>query len=58
MMSPVVKMAFKTLCKDHERVSRLRERFEESEWLTFDIHGIDDRLHKKFKKKEERDGCR
>lgn len=58
MLSPVVEKALKTLRKDHERVARLRERFEESEWLTFDVHGIDDRLHKKFKKKEERDGCR
>lgn len=58
MLSPVIEKALKTLCKDRERVARLRERFEESEWLTFDVHRIDDKLHKKFKKKEKRDGCR
>lgn len=58
MMSHVMEKALKTLCKDRERLARLRERFEESEWLTFDVHGIDDRLHEKFKKKEERDGRR
>lgn len=58
MRSCVIEKALKVLSKDHEHIARLRERFEESDWLTFDVHAIDDKLHRKFKKKEERDGCR
>ena len=49
----VIDCAMKKMSKDYEKVSRLLKRFTESDWLTLDMHIVDDKLHKKFKKKEE-----
>lgn len=49
----VIDCAMKKMSKDFEKVSRLLKRFTESDWLTLDMHIVDDKLHKKFKLKEE-----
>lgn len=49
----------KTMCwlmRDYEKVGRLLKRFTESDWLTLDMHTVDDRLHEKYKEKEEKHG--
>ena len=38
---------------DFEKVGRYIRRFNESDWLALDMHIVDDRLHDKYKRKEE-----
>lgn len=52
MCCEVTGLAMKILSKDYEKVSRYIKRFTESDWLTLDMHIVDDKLHDKFKKKE------
>lgn len=40
------------LTHDFEKIGRYIRRFTESEWLTLDMHTVDDRLHDKYKDKE------
>lgn len=49
----VVDCAMKKMGKDYEKVSRYIKRFTESDWLTLDMHIVDDKLHDKYKAKEE-----
>ena len=44
------------LVKDYEKIGRLIKRFTESDWLTLDMHIVDDYLHAKYKAKEEENG--
>jgi hypothetical protein len=49
----------KILCKmvrDYEKIGRYLKRFSESDWLTLDMHTVDDKLHEKFKQKEMKYG--
>lgn len=39
---------------DHEKVGRYYKRFSESDWLNFDMHFVDDNIHEKMKRKEEK----
>ena len=54
--SCVIEKAMCKMSKDHRKVCRLLSRFTESEWLTLDMHIVDDKLHKKYKCKEEGSG--
>lgn len=49
----VIKDALNLLVKNHEKTGRWYKRFEETDWLSHDMHVVDDRLHDKFKKEEE-----
>lgn len=51
----VIDCAMEKMGKDYERVCRLLKRFTESDWLTIDMHIVDDKLHDKYKRKEEGD---
>lgn len=48
--------ALKKLSKDYEKVCRILKRFTESDWLSLDMHIVDDKLHDKYKRKEEENG--
>lgn len=53
------KIAECAMCKmirDYEKIGRLIKRFTESDWLTLDMHVVDDKLHCKYKEKEEKHG--
>ena len=54
----VIDCALCELVKDYEKVGRLIKRFNDSDWLTLDIHIVDDKIHKKYKKKEMKHGLR
>lgn len=53
-----IKKALEILAKDYRKAGRLLRRFNESDWLSLDMHSVDDKLHKKYKKMEAGDGCR
>lgn len=53
MRCDVVDCALEKMGKDYERVCRFLKRFSESDWLTLDMHIVDDRLHDKYKCKED-----
>ena len=53
MTCDVIECALKELSHDYEKVGRYLKRFAESDWLTLDMHMVDDRLHDKYKCKEE-----
>lgn len=40
--------------KDFEKVGRYLNRFSESDWLSIDMHIVDDYLHQKYKCEEEK----
>lgn len=44
------------MMKDYEKVTRYLKRFTESDWLTLDMHIVDDALHCKYKTKEKEHG--
>lgn len=52
----VIEEAMGKLMKDYEKVGRLWKRFAESDWLTLDMHIVDDALHAKYKEKEKAHG--
>jgi len=52
----IAKCAMHKMMKDYEKVGRYHKRFTESDWLTLDMHIIDDSLHCKYKAKEEEHG--
>jgi hypothetical protein len=56
MCCDVIDCATKYMMKDFEKVGRYYKRFTESDWLTLDMHIVDDKLHKKFKMKEKKHG--
>ena len=53
MSCEVIRCALKELVYDHEKVGRYIRRFNESDWLALDMHIVDDKLHDKYKLKEE-----
>lgn len=53
MRSEVLDCSLSTLTHDYEKVGRYLKRFSESDWLALDMHIVDDRLHDKYKEKEE-----
>lgn len=55
MKCGIVDRAMRKLSHDYEKTGRYIRRFSESDWLALDMHIVDDRLHDKFKKKEEGD---
>lgn len=58
MNSKVIKKALCIFMKDFEKVGRYLKRFTESDWLSLDMHTVDDKLHEKFKCKEEKYGLK
>lgn len=50
------KCAMHKMMRDYEKVGRYLKRFTESDWLTLDMHIVDDALHAKYKAKEEEHG--
>ena len=50
----VICKVLKCMLHNYEKVGRWYKRFEESGWLTHDMHCVDDRLHDKIKAKEEK----
>ena len=48
----IVEKAISKMMRDYEKVGRLLKRFTESDWLTLDMHVVDDKLHEKYKCKE------
>ena len=56
MESKIIKCAMCKLTRDYEKVGRLIMRFTQSDWLTLDMHNVDDKLHCKYKDKEEKHG--
>lgn len=52
----IIECAIKVLAKDYEKVCRYYNRFAEGDWLIHDMHIVDDCIHEKYKKKEERHG--
>lgn len=51
--SRVVSCAIEMMSHDRENVGRYLRRFTESDWLALDMHIVDDRIHDKYKRKEE-----
>lgn len=52
----MVERAMCKMVRDYEKIGRLIKRFTESDWLTLDMHIVDDKLHEKYKAKEEKYG--
>lgn len=48
----IVKKAIRRLSCDYEKIGRLLKRFSESDWLSIDLHIADDKIHEKYKEKE------
>jgi archaellum component FlaC len=53
MSCELIEKSICMLSKDYEKVGRYLKRFNDSDWLTLDIHIVDEHLHEKFKKLEE-----
>ena len=56
MSCKIVKRTMRKMMRDYEKLGRLIKRFNESDWLTLDMHIVDDKLHCKYKEKEEKHG--
>lgn len=54
--SCIVKDALCIMIKDYEKTTRLYQRFSDGDWLTLDMHMVDDALYCKYKAKEEEHG--
>ena len=54
MTCEVSKCTMRKMMKDYEKLGRYYKRFTESDWLTLDMHIVDDFLHGKYKEKEAR----
>lgn len=52
----IIEKAMRKMMRDYEKVGRLLKRFTESDWLTLDMHIVDDKLHEKYKAKEVEHG--
>lgn len=52
----IIEKAMCKMMRDYEKVGRLLKRFTESDWLTLDMHIVDNKLHKKYKAKEVEHG--
>lgn len=50
----IIECVMHKLIRDYEKVGRYLKRFNESDWLTLDIHIVDDKIHEKYKAKEEK----
>lgn len=56
MDNGIINKAICKMTRDYEKVGRLIMRFTESDWLTLDMHIVDDKLHEKYKEKENAHG--
>lgn len=56
MDNKIIGSAMCKMTRDYEKVGRLIMRFTESDWLTLDMHIVDDKLHCRYKDKEEKHG--
>ncbi len=52
----MIEKAMGKMMRDYEKVGRLLKRFTESDWLTLDMHIVDNKLHEKYKTKEVEHG--
>lgn len=52
----IVEAAITDMSCDYGKIGRYIKRFNESDWLALDMHIVDDRLHDKYKQKEEGTG--
>ena len=52
----IIEKTIHKMTRDYEKVGRLLKRFIESDWLTLDMHIVDDKLHEKYKVKELENG--
>lgn len=50
----IVSKAVKIMKYDYEKVGRYYERFSSSDWLNLDMHIVDDCVHTRMKKREEK----
>ena len=48
--------ALHLMARDYEKVCRYYDRFAEGDWLTHDMHVVDDMIHYRYKKKEDKHG--
>ena len=54
--SDIINCAMYIMTRDYEKVCRYYDRFTEGDWLAHDMHVVDDMIHYKFKKKENKHG--
>lgn len=52
----VIGCALHRMIRDYEKTGRFLKRFNGSDWLTLDMHIVDDNIHRKCKKKEDKHG--
>ena len=53
MRGEIAECTMKMLSHDYEKAGRFIKRFNESDWLTLDMHTVDDQLHEKYKRMEQ-----
>lgn len=56
MNCKIIECSLRKMIKDYEKVGRYLKRFNESDWLTLDMHIVDDKIHEHYKCKEEKYG--
>ena len=56
MNCKIIEYSLHKTIKDYEKVGRYLKRFNESDWLTLDMHIVDDKIHEHYKSKEEKYG--
>ena len=56
MNCEIIECSLRKMIKDYEKVGRYLKRFNESDWLTLDMHIVDDKIHEHYKCKEEKYG--
>ena len=56
MNCKIIECSLHKMIKDYEKVGRYLKRFNESDWLTLDMHIVDDKIHEHYKCKEEKYG--
>lgn len=50
--------ALHMMARDYEKVCRYYDRFADGDWLVHDMHIVDDMIHYRYKKKEDKHGYR
>lgn len=56
MQNDIMECAMHKLTRDYEKVCRYYDRFMEGDWLVHDMHIVDDCIHHRYKKKEDKHG--
>lgn len=54
MECKVIKCTLHKMVKDYEKIGRYLKRFTESDWLTLDMHIVDEKIHEHYKCKENK----